>query len=280
MDNSDSELISVTVRELGSTSGPDVVFIPGLASSASVWDDMWSGERPKIEARTHIIQIAGFGSTPAATAPNVLEGDGFIEAIAGELAQYLIAEKLEDVRIVGHSMGGVIALETARLRPDAVSGVVVVDALPYYPVLFQPDADPLTFGPSADAMTAQMRAMPDGAYAAMQAQSAAIYSKDDRARARIVADGLASDRETVLSAMDDLLRTDLRPKLSAIPARVTVVHAADPAMGRPDGAMRALFAREYAGLPNKTIVTVEDSFHFIMHDQPNAFWNAVKEAIK
>jgi len=43
--------------------GPDVILIPGLASSRSVWDA--EAEKLKGHYRLHLIQLNGFGGAPA-----------------------------------------------------------------------------------------------------------------------------------------------------------------------------------------------------------------------
>jgi pimeloyl-ACP methyl ester carboxylesterase len=40
--------------------------------------------------------------------------------------------------IVGHSIGGLIALEVAERRPDAVGRLLIVDALPFYSLTISP----------------------------------------------------------------------------------------------------------------------------------------------
>ena len=58
-----SDRITVTVRGRG----PDVVLIPGLASSSAVWDA--TAKRLEGHYRLHIVQVDGFaGSPPKANA--------------------------------------------------------------------------------------------------------------------------------------------------------------------------------------------------------------------
>src|ERR1039457_6218041 len=58
-----SDRITVTIRG----EGPDVVLIPGLASSSAVWDA--TAKRLEGRYRLHILQVAGFaGSLPRTNA--------------------------------------------------------------------------------------------------------------------------------------------------------------------------------------------------------------------
>ena len=76
-------------------------------------------------------------------------------------------------------------------------------------------------------------------------------------------------------AMYELMTTDLRPELAAIRAPVTVLYAYDPAYGVPAEAIDGVFRGAYAGLPMAQLSRVDESFHFIMIDQPERFAAAV-----
>ncbi|GAA5060314.1 alpha/beta fold hydrolase [Nocardia callitridis] len=54
-----------------------------------------------------------------------------IREFAMDVAAALTSESAHDVVAVGHSMGGAVAVELARLHPDTVSRVVALDALHY-----------------------------------------------------------------------------------------------------------------------------------------------------
>ena len=85
--------------------GPDVILIPGLASSREVWRA--EAERLKATHRLHLVQLAGFAGEPWT------HGDGpFIEPVVGELARYVRESGLERPAVIGHSMGGLSTLIT------------------------------------------------------------------------------------------------------------------------------------------------------------------------
>src|SRR5581483_12497387 len=54
-----TDRMTVTVRG----KGPDIILIPGLACSSAVWD----GTAKQLESRyrVHLLQVAGFGGSPA-----------------------------------------------------------------------------------------------------------------------------------------------------------------------------------------------------------------------
>ena len=81
-------------------SGPDVVLIPGLATSRNVW----SGTVSAVPGyRYHLVQIAGFAGT--SPLENAAPGP-LLEQVAGEISRYIVEQRLVGPAIVGHSLGG------------------------------------------------------------------------------------------------------------------------------------------------------------------------------
>src|SRR4051794_30271112 len=80
--------------------GPDVVFIPGLASSRLTWKA--TAERLRGKHRLHLIQIAGFSGEPARANAT---GDVLVPT-AEAIDAYLVEQKLTPAILVGHSLGG------------------------------------------------------------------------------------------------------------------------------------------------------------------------------
>lgn len=75
-EHSNSQRISVQTQG----SGPDVILIPGLASSREVWADLASTLR--MSHRIHLVELAGFASTPAISNPKAKVVAPAVEAIA------------------------------------------------------------------------------------------------------------------------------------------------------------------------------------------------------
>jgi pimeloyl-ACP methyl ester carboxylesterase len=90
---------------------------------------------------------------------------------------------------------------------------------------------------------------------------------------------LDSDRSAVARAMYDVMTTDLRADLPAIQTPVTIVYAYDAAMG-PEAAISGAYAGLYAPLPHHRLVKIDQSFHFVPLDQPEAFAAAVAEFLR
>ena len=245
-------------------SGPDVVLIPGFASSREVW--RIEADRLKATHRVHLVQLAGFAGEPWS------HGDGpFVQPMADELARYVRDAGLERPTVVGHSMGGMTALLLAQQHPELVGRVMSVDSLPFFSALFGPQVTAETARPFADQAAAGMLAADEAGFRASQAQGAPGLARDPATQAAMVEWSMQSDRRALASAIRQVMTTDLRPGLAAMTTPVWAVYAADADGGAPAAMADGLWAREYAGLPTVRLIRVDGSRHFIMADQPARF---------
>ncbi|EKT4483443.1 alpha/beta hydrolase [Pseudomonas putida] len=259
------ERISVAVEG----SGPDVILIPGLASSREVWSELASALRQ--QHRLHLVQVAGFAGSPAVPAV-----DGRVAApVAEAVADYIRSQRLEAPAIIGHSLGGEVALMLGARHPELVGRLMVVDALPFYTLLIDPTATAETVAPQAVALRDGMLLAPAAQAEAMQRAAIDRLAKTAAARPALVEAALRSDRKAVADATYELMTTDLRPELGDIQAPVQVVYAYDPLYGIPAASVDATFANAYAGTRNISFKRIDGSFHFVMQDQPQAFAQAV-----
>jgi pimeloyl-ACP methyl ester carboxylesterase len=101
-------------------SGPAVVLLHGYALSAASWDPV--AERMRDRARIIRPDLRGF----ARSSPG--EGPYTMERMAEDVAAILDERRIERATIVGHSMGGVVAMAFARAFPQRVAGIALVDS--------------------------------------------------------------------------------------------------------------------------------------------------------
>ena len=252
-----------------------VVFIPGLNSHADVWRP-WAETLASADPghRVFLLTPAGF----AGVEPYQL-ADGFHAGLLPGLAAVLEAEDLRDATVVGHSAGGLVALMLARQVPSRVGSVLVVDALPFLAGLFMPGATPEQAVGEAATVAEQMTTASEEAYLGQQLMALARYTKTRSFLPTLEAWVAASDRPTAIAAFRDTLAADFRPALPDIAQPVLVLAAWDAAMGVPKSHIESLYASQYETLPNGRVRVVEDSFHFVMVDQPAAFDAALAEAL-
>ncbi|ODU19965.1 MAG: alpha/beta hydrolase [Sphingomonas sp. SCN 67-18] len=251
-------------------SGPDVILIPGLASSANVWNA--TAARLAKTHRVHVIQVAGFAGAPAGANA---EGP-VIAPLVAEIDAYIVANRLKAPAIIGHSMGGLIGLMLAAEHGADVGRLMVVDALPFFGMMQGPQASVENIRPQAAAMRDMILKGGQEGYAASEPQVMArlVKSRGTEADAAIKA-ASASDHRVVAAAMYEDLTIDMRPALPGIRVPVTMVYAWDEGSGVPQAAFDALYRGAYAPLPGAEVQRIDGAYHFIMIDQPDLFGQAV-----
>ncbi len=251
--------------------GPDLVLVPGLASAPQVWDGV--RERLAKDYRLHLVHIAGF----AGRAPQGDPADLLANARA-EIIRHLDCRGIKSAAYAGHSLGGFLGLTLAVEHPDRIARVVVIDSLPFFPLIFDPAATPARAAPQAEAMRAAVLAQDDAAFATGQRMGVQSLVRDQAYHERVVDWSLKTDRASFAAAMHALMTTDIRPQLPAIRQPVTVLMAASPFA--PRARVEPLYRAAYEGLAGAQFRVIEGSYHFIMYDQPEAFANQLLAALK
>lgn len=251
-------------------SGPDLVLVPGLGSAPQVWDGVKDSLAK--DYRLHFVHVAGFAGRAPDGDPATL-----VERTKAEVIRHLDCQGIESAAYAGHSMGGFLGLMLAADHPDRITSLVVVDSLPFFPLIFNPAATPQLVAPQADGMRAQITAQDDATFAMSQRQGVQSLVRDPAYHAQVVDWSLASDRASFAGAIHALMTTDMRPRLGEITAPVTVLAAANTYA--PRARIEALYNGAYAGLEGVELAIIEDSYHFIMFDQPEKFEAQLRAAL-
>jgi len=255
---------AVRMERTGVEGAPAVVFVPGLASHGDLWRP-WAEEY----ADTYdvfVVTAPGF----AGEQPRV-GGGPFLQSTVAEIAASLKRYGVSKATIVGHSIGGLMALMLANEAPDLVGNVLVVDSLPYLAAMFMPGTEPDQARAQAYFMADRMKAMPHIAFIAQQKQGLPRLSNTPAFLPVLEKWSTASDQATVAKAFAEGLGTDYRLELKNITVRITVLAAFSKAMGVPRAQIKMLYETQYAGLRHVDVHLVDDSYHFIMIDQPEQF---------
>lgn len=256
--------------------GPDVILVPGLGSSPAVWDGTIAALSDRF--RFHRVAVPGFAGEPPEEAIDERLPQDIPSRTAQRIADYIACRGLDRPAIVGHSMGGLTGLIVASEHPDSIGRLVVIDALPFYPLIFDSAATEHSVAPQAAAIAQTIRSADDASFAQMQMRAAASLAQSPDHAAMIADWTLASDRETFASAMQSVMTSDLRPALPGIAIPVTIVYATNH-VATPDRA-RTLYESAYSSLPDVKFVPIAESYHFTMLDQPETTMRAIEEALK
>jgi N-formylmaleamate deformylase len=227
--------------------GPDVILIPGLTGSR----DVWKGTAAAVPGyRYHFVQVAGFANTPAR---GNAKGN-VVGPVAEEVARYIHARGLRRPAIVGHSMGGTVAMMVAARHPSLPGKLMVVDMLPQPAGILGGDAAGMRG--LADSLR-DLGASPGGRR--LVESAIRLFGNPEG----------GADPDVTARATHELALTDLTAELPRIAAPLTVVYASlDPSRrSADDGRYRAAYARKRGA----KLIRIDDSGHMIMYDQPARF---------
>ena len=254
--------------------GPDVILIPGLASTSAVWTR--TAKALEGRYRVHLVTVRGFGDVAAQA-----NGSGLIGApAAADIRRYIAEQDLERPALIGHSMGGQIALRIAADAGPRVGRVMVVDASPFFPSLI-----------SAGATTGDVEPLARLAYQglllfgdeALKTQASGMGADMGGA-----ADSLfgtlgwqGGDRRTLAQGLYEVMTVDLRARLPAITAPVTVVYGWSADDRSPRSHIDGLFRASYRSLPRPAAFErIEGAEHMVMIDRPRQFQQAVERFLR
>lgn len=249
----------LSVQILGE--GPDVILIPGLTNGRDVWD----GTVHAVPGyRYHLVQVAGFAGDPA-------RGNAsgqIVSGVANEIARYIVEAGLTHPALIGHSMGGIVAMMVAARYPARVGKVMAVDILPSPASGF--GFAGMQIAPLADALFNGLMSSPQG------------RNTLDALIGGFGGSGVASSRSdsaVVARATHELAVTDLTPELARITAPLTVVYAV-PNIPEDAAAIDRLYRISYASPRGAKLRRVAGSGHMVMYDQPQRFYAEVRDFLK
>ncbi len=260
-----SRRITVTTRG----SGPDVILIPGLASTAEVWRgvaDRLAGRR-----RLHLVSVRGFGDL----APGANASGAVMSAIAAEVRRYITEQRLERPAIIGHSMGGQIGIRVAADAGTRIGRVMVVDSSPFFAALISPTATVGDVEPIAQLAYQAIQFLGDEALRTRgREMGLELGGATDSVFGTLGWQG--GDRGVLAQSLYEVMTVDLRGRLPDIAAPVTVVYGWSADQASPRSRTDRLFRGAYARLRTPAdFVPIEGAEHMVMIDQPRRFMAAV-----
>lgn len=250
--------IQLAVTEYGA--GPPLAILHGLFGSGRNWRSI----AQQLAARHRILafDLRNHGASPWAEAMSYPE---MVEDLRASLGAHGIA----NTALLGHSMGGKVAMLAALLYPDEVDRLVVVDIAPvqspptllaYVQAMQAGDLRSITRRSEVDAALAE--AVPDPAERAFLLQNLIIDS--GTARWRINLEAIERDFPAIIGFPD-------LPAATAYSGPTLFVAGARSGHVRPEHepVIRRLF-------PQARIARIEAAGHWVHAEQPQAFLRAVE----
>ncbi|MDH6135824.1 pimeloyl-ACP methyl ester carboxylesterase [Kitasatospora sp. MAA4] len=232
-------------------SGPVRVYLHGLGAMAAPYFTEIAAHPLLAGHRSLLVDLLGFGLSDRPA-----DFDYRLESHADAVADALRAAGVSGADLIGHSMGGAVAIVLAHRHPELVARLVVVE----------PNLDPIT--PSRRPGSSGLATYTEseflaGGWAEVLDRVGPYWAATMR-----LADPLAVHRSAV-----ELFRGSvpiMRELLTALPQRRTLL--AGEESGLPDRADEL----EAAGVE---LITIPAAGHNVMLDQPDAFARAVAEVL-
>jgi pimeloyl-ACP methyl ester carboxylesterase len=223
------------IHALHTGSGRALVLLHGLSGSSGWW--RYNVPALAEHFRTHTPDLVGFGRSRGWLAQPT------IPQMAELLWQWLDELKIERAHLIGHSMGGQIAIHMATMQPARVDRLVLVSAAGI---------------PRQLSLVATARFIAEVVPPKRWGSPAFLPS--------IAADALRAGPRALLSATNYLLRDDVRPLLPQIASPTLLV------WGRLDPMTPLAQGEEMARLiPGAQLMVFDDAAHMPMVDRPERF---------
>ena len=170
------------------------------------------------------------------------------------------------VILIGHSMGGSVIAEAARLMPERVIGLIGVDTLENIETPMTPDAGKKMMAPFEKDFPAGCR----------QFVGDMILPKTDpRLRHWILSDMSSAPPAVAMSGLKEMIAQFITGEAARIFDQVRV-----PVMSVNGSLWPVNFEANRRHMLSYDAIVLNDADHFLMMDKPRAFNHALKKAIK
>lgn len=160
--------------------------------------------------------------------------------------------------IIGHSLGGTLAYWLAAREPGLVGAMVIIE----------PGA-PVSESATAAQARDYWREASDAQFARQIKEMFGHMSVKPERLAPVIAEVTRSDRRAIGDVVYELSVTSVRDELPRIRAPVLLVLA--------DGELKDDFRRQVRGVRDHEVVVVRHTGHFVMLDDPAAFFAVVDD---
>jgi pimeloyl-ACP methyl ester carboxylesterase len=234
-----------------------IIFIPGFASSGEVWNDTKSIYDKNFTCYT--LTMAGFAEVkpqPNATFTNW----------ETSIVNYIKENKIEKPIIIGHSMGGGLALAIASDYPDLIKKIIVVDALPCLQALSNPAFKAIE-NQDCSQLVNQMTALTQEQYYQIQTNSISRLVAETSKQELVIGWSVNSDRKTFAQMYCDFTNTDLRQKIENIKCPSLIL------LEESFKTIKPAIEEQYKNLNNADLQYSTKGLHFIMYDDKEWYMN-------
>ncbi|MFO7536970.1 MAG: alpha/beta hydrolase [Chloroflexota bacterium] len=240
--------------------GSPVILLHGWINSWDVWRDSMIALGYEGNRRVYALDFWGFGDSAKGIAnpTNTFQIINYVEMVY----QFMESLGIQSAPIFGHSMGGTVALQTALRYPDRVSKVAVVGS----PIVGS-SLNPFLRMAGYGSIARLVWQYPPVLHLVMHILLAGDSKK---VRQMISRDVQRTTLESFFRSIGDLRQTDLRDRLPTLKQPALGIYGVNDNIVSPDNAK---LLKE--GVRTSQVAMMENSRHFPMSDEPEAFINAL-----
>ena len=236
---------------------PTLVFIHGWSCDSNYWREQVPVFRQKYTVVT--VDLAGHGGTDGS------RSDWSIARFGQDVNTALAAVPSQQIILVGHSMGGPVAIEAARELGHRVIGIIGVDT-------FSTIGAPAPTKPQIDAIIKPFEADFIGQTRQLVTEHLFSPTGNRELANKIAYDMSLSPPRVAIPALRALLEYDFNEGLRGLSVPIVAI---DADLGEPVNE-----ARIRKVLPKFHAVTLKGVGHFLMMEDPQAFNAALETEIQ
>ncbi|MCW3072801.1 MAG: alpha/beta hydrolase [Bacteroidetes bacterium] len=231
----------------------NMILIPGLSCPGEVWNETL--EHFKKEYKCYTLTFHGFAGIKADSTTNFKNWESSI-------ARYITENKIQKPVIIGHSIGGGMAMLLAADYPQLIGKIVVVDALPCLGALSNASFA-AEKSPDCSMYVKQFQSMDDKQYYQMQKMTMPSLMADTTHLQQAIEWSVKSDRKAIAEIYCQFLNTDQRKSISNIKCPSLVLLEA------PFANMKPVMEEQFKNMKTAQLKYSDKALHFIMYDDTN-----------
>ena len=244
--------VQISYFEQGSGS-PAIVFVHGWSCNHSYWSKQVEHFSQMYKVVT--LDLAGHGQS-GGTRKNYT-----ISAFGADVAAVIKKLDLKKVVLVGHSMGGAVILEAARLVPDRILGLVGADTFQDFEIQYSEEEIGQFLAPFKENFTETTRDFVLNMFP-LNADSSMVQN--------IINEMSAAPKDIALSTMANFLHYDAKPALQEVRIPIHLINCEIFPVNIEAGKRHA-FSFEVTFIP--------EVGHFVMLEDPVSFNQLLEEVI-
>ncbi len=259
--------------EVRGTGGIPMVLIPGVSSDWTVWEEFL--DRHAGRFTMYAVTLAGMSGTPSPRVAIDAGSTPWLDHAVRSVARLIEDEGLERPIVMGHSMGGMIAMRLGIEHPELVGWVVTLDGMPAVPL-----GREYTPAEREDVvenrLAERLRRMNSEQWHREQESNLRRVIRDDEMVERLAAMTRKTHRRVGTQYSVEQIKSDIRPLLPRLETPTLAIAAMGP--HSPEAMdFRGEWMQAMRRAPNAQLVFFEETNHFVMLDRPEELDWALRE---